>query len=356
MRSHYIITNCTSIFPQNDFCILKFSKTSDISLIMKLSLWILMLLLFSSNIYSQQKDTLINKLDSLNKKTDTTGAQTNIINPNAYTQNTRISFPAYFVLLGSDLKQDITAPFHQTEREWKRIGIYGASVAAFSIIADEPIQRFAVKLHDNSNTVSGISSYVTKFGGRYELYSLAALGGYGFIFNNKKMQTTTLLATQAYLTSGLIESGIKYITGRQRPSYDDPNHPEAEPTFRGLSYSLGKNIYNHKISTSFPSGHTTVIFAAATVFAKEYKNTPWVPVVAYSAASLVGLSRITENKHWATDVIVGATLGYLCGSQVVNNYHRYAKIKAPKKSGTLSFNIHYNGNNFEPGFIYTFNR
>ncbi|HVX27495.1 MAG TPA: phosphatase PAP2 family protein [Parafilimonas sp.] len=315
-----------------------------------------LLLIFSTCIFSQQKDTLVNKLDSLNKKTDTTGGQTNIINPKAYTETTRISFPAYFVLLGNDIKQDFTAPFHQTSKEWAHIGIYGASVAAFSVLADEPIQRSATKIHDNNKTVASVSSYVTKFGGKYELYSLAALGGYGFIFNNKKMQTTTLLATQAYLTSGLIESIAKYITGRQRPSYNDPNQPEAEPTFRGPGYSLGHNIYNHKISTSFPSGHTTVIFAAATVFAKEYKNTPWVPVVAYSAASLVGLSRITENKHWATDVIVGATLGYLCGGQVVNNYHRYAKLKAPSKSGTLSFNLNYNGYNFEPGLVYTFRR
>ena len=97
-------------------------------------------------------------------------------------------------------------------------------------------------------------------------------------------------------------------------------------------------------------------FAAATVFAKEYKNVPWVPPVAYGAASLVGLSRITENKHWTTDVVVGATLGFLCGRQVVNNYHRYAKLKAPGKSGTLSFNLNYNGYNFEPGLNYTFRK
>jgi membrane-associated phospholipid phosphatase len=311
---------------------------------------------FENNISAQQKDTLINKLDSLNKKADTTGGQINIINPTAYTENTRISFPAYFILLGSDIKQQVTAPFHQTSKQWLHVGIYSASVAAFSILADEPIQCAAVKLHDNSNTVAGISNYVTNFGGRYEVYSLAALGSYGFIFNNKKMQTTTLLATQAYITGGLIESFAKYITGRQRPLYNSPNETEAEPTFHGPAYSLGNNVYHQKISTSFPSGHTTVIFAAATVFAKEYKNTPWVPVVAYSAASLVGLSRITENKHWATDVIVGATLGYLSGSQVVNNYHRYAKLKAPNKSGTVSFNLNYNGYNFEPGLTYTFRR
>ncbi len=322
---------------------------------MKICFTVLVALLFSNHIFSQT-DTLVNKLDSLNKKTDTTGAQTNVINPNAYTENTRIKFSSYFVLLGSDLKQQITAPFHQTPKEWARIGIYGASVAALSLVADEPVQRFATKLHEDSKTVSNISSYVTNFGGRYELYSLAALGGYGFIFNNKKMQTTTLLATQAYLTSGIMESILKAISGRQRPSYYNPNHAEPEPTFHGPFYKKGVDVGGHAVNSSFPSGHTTVIFAAATVFAKEYKNTPWVPVVAYSAASLVGLSRITENKHWTTDVIVGATLGYLTGRQVVNNYHRYAKLKAPHKSGTLSFNINYNGYNFEPGLVYTFNK
>lgn len=309
-----------------------------------------------STIATAQNDSLTTKLDSLRNITDTSGGQTNIINPKAYTENTRITFPNYFVLLGNDFKQDITAPFHQTSKQWLRIGIYAASVAVFSAIADEPIQRLAVKVHDNSKIVSSVSSYVTNFGGRYEVYTLAALGGYGFIFNNKKMETTTLLATQAYLTSGLIETLAKAITGRQRPSYYNPNHPEPEPYFHGPFYKKGLDVSGHAVNSAFPSGHTTVIFAAATVFAKEYRNVPWVPAVAYSGASLVGISRITENKHWITDVIVGATLGYLCGNQVVNNYHRYAKIKAPNKSGTLSFNLNYNGYNLEPGLIYTFRK
>ncbi|MEP6465386.1 MAG: phosphatase PAP2 family protein [Parafilimonas sp.] len=305
---------------------------------------------------AQQPDTLSNKPDTVNRKTDTDGRQANFINAKAYTETTRISFPACFILMGDDLKQQVTAPFHQTSKQWIHIGIYAASVAAFSVALDEPIQRTATTIHNSSNAVAGISSAATNFGGKYELYSLVALGGYGFIFNNKKLQTTALLATQAYITSGLIESIAKNITGRQRPLYNYPNATEAEPTFHGPAFSLGNNVYHKKISTSFPSGHATVIFAVATVFAKQYNTTPWVPVVAYSAASLVGISRITENKHWATDVIVGATLGYLCGGQVVHNYHHYAKLKADDKKGTLSFNLNYNGYNFEPGLTYTFRR
>jgi membrane-associated phospholipid phosphatase len=310
---------------------------------------------FSEKGFSQQPDTLIHKLDSLNKKTDTTGGQKNVINPKAYDENTQITFPTYFILLGSDLKQQFTAPFHQTGREWIRIGVYAAGIAAVSALADEPVQRFAVKLHDSSNTVSSVSNYVTRFGGVYEVYTLAALGTYSIIFKNKKMQTTTLLATQAYLTAGAVETTVKFLSGRQRPTYYNPSKPEPEPEFHGPFFKPGKDKNGKTINSSFPSGHTTVAFAAATVFAMEYKHTPWVPFVSYGAASLIGLSRITENKHWTTDVLVGATLGYLSGRQVVNNYHRYAKVKSHHKNkGIVSFNVQYMNNQLIPGVVYTF--
>ncbi|WP_460559875.1 hypothetical protein [Ferruginibacter profundus] len=41
----------------------------------------------------------------------------------------------------------------------------------------------------------------------------------------------------------------------------------------------------------------------------EYKNTLWAPIFSYSAASLISLSRITENKYWTTDIFVGAVPG-----------------------------------------------
>jgi membrane-associated phospholipid phosphatase len=87
----------------------------------------------------------------------------------------------------------------------------------------------------------------------------------------------------------------------------------------------------------------------------EYKDKPWVGIVSYSAASLIGLSRITENKHWFTDVATGAVLGYLCGKLVVNNYHRYAQIRTDKsRKNFLSWNLSYDGSQIRPSVIYTF--
>src|SRR6478752_2435843 len=90
--------------------------------------------IFFSKGFCQKPDTLVHKLDSLNKKTDTTGEQKNVINPKAYTENTTITFPTYFILLGSDLKQQITAPFHQTGKEWLRIGAFIGGTAILSSI------------------------------------------------------------------------------------------------------------------------------------------------------------------------------------------------------------------------------
>ena len=314
--------------------------------------WFLIIMLSVPLAASAQKDSLINKLDSLQKKKDTSG-QINNINPKAYTETTQITFKNYFVLLGSSLKQEFTKPFHMTKKDWGNFGKFAAVTVALSF-ADEPIQREALKFRNRNTAVNDISKYVTNFGGIYEGYTLAALGAYGFVFKNEKMKTTTLLATQAYITAGALESVLKFVSGRTRPSFYGPDEV-AEPRFLGPFSKSGVDASGKNTYSSFPSGHTTVAFAAATVFASEYKNKPIVPVIAYSAATLIGLSRITENKHWTTDVLVGAAVGYLAGKNVVNNYHRYAKIQdADKKKNTISFNLQYSYGHWQPGLVYKF--
>lgn len=322
---------------------------------MRLALRLLLLLFLSLPIagFSQQKDTLINKLDSLNKKTDSAGKQVNNTSPKAYNESTKLTFNSYFLLLGSDLKQEFTKPFHMTGKDWGRLGKF-AVVAGALLFADEPIQKGAVKLTTNHPGLKNVSKYVTNFGGIYEAYTLATFGAYGIIFKSQKIKTTTLLATQAYITGGALESVLKFVSGRTRPSYYDPN-VEAEPTFLGPFSKTAKDANGKKVYSSFPSGHTTVAFAAATVFALEYKDHLAIPIIAYSAATFIGLSRITENKHWSTDVLTGAALGFLAGKQVVNNYHRYAKLKSPnKKKNTVSFNLQYYAGHLVPGMIYKF--
>ena len=88
------------------------------------------------------------------------------------------------------------------------------------------------------------------------------------------------------------------------------------------------------------------------------------PFASYGIATLIGFSRITENRPWTTDVVAGALLGFARGVQVVNNYHRYARLKRQQTSslsnhsenkGHLAFNISYSAFGIvEPGCVYTF--
>lgn len=304
---------------------------------------IFLISLCTLNGFGQQTDTLIKKLDSLSNKTDSAGKQVNNTTEGAFNDQTKLTFKNYFILLASDLKQDFTKPFHMKGKDWKKLGLFALTVSALSF-ADEPIQHAAMQFRNKNPGALQVSRYVTNFGGAYEFYTLASLGAYGLIFKNEKLKTTTLLASQAYITGAAIEAVLKFLSGRTRPSYYDPAM-EAEPVFKGP--------FKNSSNSSFPSGHTTVAFAAATVYAMEYKSTVWVPILSYSVASLIGVSRITENKHWATDVLAGAVLGYLSGRQIVNNYHRYAKIKAPGQAkNSVSFNVGYVNRQVSPGLVY----
>lgn len=66
---------------------------------------------------------------------------------------------------------------------------------------------------------------------------------------------------------------------------------------------------------SFPSGHTSSAFAMATVASAHFGAKVGIP--AYLAAGLIGVSRIQSNKHYLSDVLAGATLGYVVGRTVV---------------------------------------
>jgi len=79
----------------------------------------------------------------------------------------------------------------------------------------------------------------------------------------------------------------------------------------GLQYTTRRGRPDGSGNTSFPSGHTSGVFALATVAEVFYG--PWVGVPSYAVATLVGISRIDKNKHVASDVAAGALLGTLIG-------------------------------------------
>lgn len=109
------------------------------------------------------------------------------------------------------------------------------------------------------------------------------LSGIKGSFGWKRLFTFIVLSV---ILTQLVVNGLKLTTGVLRP--DESNY------------------------FSFPSGHTTAAFMAATLFYKEYGfKGYWVGLVAYAAAIITGFTRILNNRHWLFDVIVGAALGIL---------------------------------------------
>jgi membrane-associated phospholipid phosphatase len=87
-----------------------------------------------------------------------------------------------------------------------------------------------------------------------------------------------------------------------------------------LKVAVGRERPNGQDEKSFPSGHTSNAFALASVAQLHYGWRIGVP--AYALAGLMGVSRIHEDKHWLSDVVAGAALGYIAGRTVVRVNNR----------------------------------
>lgn len=83
-------------------------------------------------------------------------------------------------------------------------------------------------------------------------------------------------------------------------------------TVNTMKHTIHSPRPNLSDNNSFPSGHTATAFMAATMLNKEYGHlSPWVGIGAYTSATATGLMRIANDKHWLSDVLVGAGIGIL---------------------------------------------
>jgi membrane-associated phospholipid phosphatase len=127
-----------------------------------------------------------------------------------------------------------------------------------------------------------------------------------------------LHATESVVLAVGATQVIKGIAGRERPKFD-PTEPHEFLPFRGFA--------SHPHS-SFPSGHVTAAFAFATSITSETARrwpyaVKFVAPAGYAAATLVGLSRMYNDEHWASDVMMGAAIGTLSGLATVRYMHAH---------------------------------
>lgn len=91
--------------------------------------------------------------------------------------------------------------------------------------------------------------------------------------------------------SGIVRQGTGALVGRQRPSQEESAYV----------FTLGDG-------KSFPSGHSSVAMAIATVLSHHIDYAP-ATVALYAAASAVVFQRVDAGEHWASDAWLGAGLG-----------------------------------------------
>ena len=149
---------------------------------------------------------------------------------------------------------------------------------------------------------------------------IASVGLYGLGRANgqRRVQALGLHSLESILLADILGGAIKFTAGRARP-YVDIDNPYDFQLFRGLT--------DHKYQ-SFPSGHTINAFAFASTLTREtqfwWPHSVWyVGTVFYGGAALMGLSRIYNNQHWASDVMGGAAIGTLIGTKVVKYTHSH---------------------------------
>ena len=82
---------------------------------------------------------------------------------------------------------------------------------------------------------------------------------------------------------------------------------------------------------SFPSGHTTVAFASATVLQRHFGWKVGLP--AYAVASYVAASRVEMKRHYLSDVAFGAALGIAAGRTVPIGHGRRLLISPMASPG-----------------------
>ncbi len=212
-----------------------------------------------------------------------------------------------------DHKELWTSPLHISKKRfcfW--VPVIGASM--ISMRNDEKIYAEFKKFQHAHKWADNLSPIITYGGENITVLSISGMFYIGgLIFKNEKAQQTGILSIEALGHAGVIVTIGKLITGRQRPSFG-----EGQDKWHWFPSSF-KQFGDEAQSKydAFPSGHSIAAWSLATVIAKQYQETKIIPILAYTLATGVALSRVTQDTHWLSDAIIGSAMGYTIGNFIV---------------------------------------
>jgi membrane-associated phospholipid phosphatase len=154
---------------------------------------------------------------------------------------------------------------------------------------------------------------ISNIGASYTLVPLLA-GSYiyGAWRDNPKAREIGVLGTETLLDDLILMGVLKEAFRRNRPDEKNPGD------FGGGG-------------TSFPSGHAMSVWSIASLLDHEYKHKRIVGITAYSLAAIVSTARIAAQRHFASDVVAGGTMGWFIGRYVYETHmshlaHKHASL------------------------------
>jgi membrane-associated phospholipid phosphatase len=212
---------------------------------------------------------------------------------------TKMSLKRVFLNLPGDQKAIWTAPFHL------RVGdipwVLPLATSAGILFARDR----SIMLREHSNPAAINLSNKISTGGIIALAGApAAMYAWGSLNGAGRAKETGLLAGEALINTYGVMEALKHIFGRERATVTD---------------GQGR-FFQDFGNPSFPSDHSMLSWTAASVVAHEYPG--WLSQsLAYGTASAVSIARVTERKHFPSDVVIGGGLGWLIGRQVYNRHH-----------------------------------
>jgi len=203
-----------------------------------------------------------------------------------------------------------------------RDAVLAGSVVVATVIAKPFDERIAARLQDSSTQdsrrIQRLATFVRTVATPGSYYIGVSMYAAGRLTDHDRLADVGLHGTEALIIGEAVGGVIKAVVGRQRPSVLPRN---------ASSYQLGRGLRSD-IFRSFPSGHTTSAFAAAAAVSSEtsrfWPGTRWVigPIL-YTGAAFTGVSRMYNNRHWMSDVLIGAGVGTFAGLKVVRYQHSH---------------------------------
>jgi membrane-associated phospholipid phosphatase len=224
-----------------------------------------------------------------------------IIQSNIYSQSEYDIFQ-----LENETIDFIKQPVNWDGDDWLKLGLISAGT--FLVIQEDQSIRDLFQRNLNYK-----NSAPNEFGRIYgELYSpvivAGAFGLHHLLSQDESSKKIAFEILQTTFYAGAITTALKLAFGRTRPGTADGSKSFG-------NWSLLDDSFH-----SFPSGHTTVAFSISTVLSKNAK-TDFLKAIAYVPALLTAVSRVYQDDHWASDVIIGGIVGYTVGDWVTSKHN-----------------------------------